>query len=591
MKIYNFRSFIVLVALLSTVGCSKFLDRDPLSQISPANAFNSEKQLALYVNSFYDQCLPNASNDDKGFYALYNEKADNIASFDVDDQITGNRKIPVSGGGWSWSSLRNINYFIQNCHNGNLDPKVVNKYLGVAKFFRAFFYFSMVTRFGDVPWYSTSIEANDSTLLLKARDPRTLVMDSVLSDINFAIANLGTDKNTAAVNKWTALAFKSRMCLYEGTFRKYHDELNLPGSTDFLKNAADAALQFINGSPYSLYMGSDPNKAYQELFTTASVSNSEYILTRSYLASASIYYSANYYTLSSTFGKPGFEKKLVDGYLMKDGSRFTDRTDFDKISFFEEMKNRDPRLSQSIRTPGYKRLGASAVSVPTFVSTVTGYQPIKFVSDASEDGNNSKFPLPIFRSAEVLLNYAEAMAELGSIQQSDIDISIGKLRTRAGMPNLNVAFANQNPDSFLAGQYSHVKGTNKGVLLEIRRERRNELVMEGFRWNDLMRWREGKLLTAQFKGIYFPGLGDYDLDGDGKPDINVYAGSKPTTTAGQVLKLGVDVVLENGNSGGMVLVNPSIKKTFDEGKDYFFPLPIQDLLLNPNLVQNSGWKK
>lgn len=580
---------------VALASCTKFLDREPLSQISPDKAFNTENQLDLYTNSFYDGIMPGSSGNDQTstfpFYGLTGENSDNIVLNSLPSELTGNRIIPVSGGGWSWEQLRNINYFINNCRNGSVDAAIVNKYAGAARFFRAYFYFYMVTRFGDVPWYSDVIASDDNTALSKPRDSRVLIIDSVLNDIDYAINNLDASKSSMnKVNKWTALALKSRICLFEGTFRKYHTELALPGSADLLDKAADAALQLINGSEYNLYAGSNPQSAYQELFTTASTNNSEYILARSFLLQANIYYSLNYYTISPSFGKPGLEKSLVNSYLMKDGSRFTDKQGYDTISFYGETQNRDPRLSQTIRTPGYKRIGGSATLTPSFSSTCTGYQLIKFVTDESQDKlNGNANPLPIFRFAEVLLNYAEAKAELGTLTQADLDLSVNRLRARVSMPPLSLADANSHTDPFLAAAYTHVNGENKGAILEIRRERRIELVMEGFRWNDLMRWKEGHLLINQFKGMYFKGTGVYDLDRDGTADLVIYTGTRPPVIAAQYLELGVDVNLEKGSSGGLITVLPSIKKTFNETRDYLFPLPTQELLLNKQLKQNPNW--
>ena len=109
-----------------------------------------------------------------------------------------------------------------------------------------------------------------------------------------------------------------------------------------------------------------------------------------------------------------------------------------------------------------------------------------------------------------------------------------------------MAVSNTSPDAYLASQYINITGPNKGVILEIQRERRIELVMEGLRYNDLMRWKEGHLLTDQFKGAYFPGAGSYDLDGDRKTDLVIYTGDQPNVPNAQFLKLGTDVSLENG---------------------------------------------
>lgn len=583
--------FSIFLGLLSS--CKKdFLDREPLSQLSPNNSFNSASELQLYTNSFYNDIIP-------GGVSLYNETADNIITTTLSDQLTGNRTVPVSGGGWSWGALRNINFFLQNYTKGNLPDNISAPYVGVAKFFRAYFYFNMVQTFGDVPWYSGAIDANDSALLQKPRDSRILVVDSILSDLDYAIANLPTKTSYDQVTKWTALALKSRVCLYEGTWRKYHENdafgkdsygNPLTGATELLQQCADASDSLMRSGKYTIYT-SNPATAYQELFTSPTPISSEIILARTFSSVLQVFHTVNYYTVSPSYGKPGLAKKLVNSYLMKDGSRFTDIPGNETMQFYEEVQNRDPRLSETIRTPGYTRTGSSVVLPPDFGATVTGYQLIKFVTVPSDDrisGNTN--PLPVFRYAEVLLNFAEAKAELGTLTQEDIDRSIKLLRDRVGMPNLNLADANANPDEYLASQYTHVTGGNKGVILEIRRERRIELVMEGFRWDDLMRWKEGHLIALQFYGEYFSGPGSFDLDGDNKPDVVIYTDTKPPTQQGVVyLKLGSDISLENGTNGGNIIINRDIPKTFNEGRDYLSPLPTQEMLLNTNLQQNPGW--
>lgn len=581
-------SILVIGALLA--GCSKVLDRQPLSQITPNNGFNTENELLLYVRSFYDNMVPDADGANKEFYSLYGETANNIVLTGLSPEQTGNRPIPVSGGGWDWTNLRNVNYFIANYARGKLDTSITYKYLAVAKFFRAWFYSSMVAHFGDVPWYSGPLEVSDTAQLYKARDPRTLVMDSVVNDIDFAIAHLGTGKNASEVTKWTALALKSRFCLFEGTFRKYHPEFNLPGASRFLQLSANAAQDLISSGVYTTYK-SAADIVYRDLFTALTPIADEVILARQYSATLQVFHNVNYYTTAPSFGKPGLEKSLVNSYLMKDGSRFTDKPGYATMQFYDEMQNRDPRLTQTVRGPGYKRLDGNVALAPAYSGTVTGYQLIKFVTGAANDAlGHSPNALPVFRYAEVLLNFAEAKAELGSLTQADLDQSIKLLRDRVGMPAMNMAAANSNPDPYLAAQYTHASGPNLGVLLEIRRERRIELVMEGFAWNDLMRWSEGHLLAVQFKGAYFPGTGNYDLDGDGATDLIIWSGAKPTTPNVQLLELGTDVVLENGAAGGNIVINKNIPKNFREDRDYLFPLPTQELLLNTKLKQNPHWQ-
>src|SRR5690606_18922847 len=413
-----------------------------------------------------------------------------------------------------------------------------------------------------------------------------VVFDNMLADIDFAIANCPETKSAQLITKWSALAFKSRMCLFEGTFRKYHI---LGDWEEILQESVAASEELINSGTYTIYM-SDPNKAYQELFIAEDDITSEMILASQYDYSVPFVHSANFYLLSASYGRPGLQKSVVDSYLMKDGSRFTDIPGYETMQFFEETQNRDPRMAQTIRTPGYQRIGRDEVSVPDFATSVTGYQYVKYVLSPAFDSGQSTNDMPIFRYAEVLLNYAEAKAELGTITQADIDKSVKLLRDRVAMPNLDVAAANADPDPYLQREYAQVQaGANTGVVLEIRRERRIELIKEGHRYRDLLRWKEGKRMEKPFYGMYFPGTGQYDLDRNGTIDLEIYEGEAPATVPGrQYQRLG-ELVLENGRDGGRIVNLPDIIKQWDEAKDYYYPIPTQELQLNPNLTQNPGW--
>jgi hypothetical protein len=574
--------FISALLIIATSCQDDFLDRDPLGELSPNTFFSSEKDLRLYLNSLYGSMVPGARS-------IYMESVDNIVKSTVSDELTGQRVVPTSGGGWYWGDLRKINYFLANYKNNGLDEDAASPYIGEARFFRAWFYFEKVKRFGDVPWYSKPIETNEEELLLKARDPRTLVMDSVMADLDYAIEHMTSKASIDKATRWTALALKSRVALYEGTFRKYHPEFNLPNADKFLEESVEASAELINQGPYSIYMG-DPDKVYLELFASMDAIKDEVILARKYDGELAVYHNVNSYARQGA-EKPGLEKTFVNSYLMKDGSRFTDQPDYQTMEFYEETQNRDPRLSQTIRTPGYSRIGEDNESLPHFGQSITGYQLAKFVSGIENDAyNRSHNDIPIFRYAEVLLNYAEAKAELGTLTQGDLDISINVLRDRVDMPHLDLAAANANPDQYLMNKYTHVSGNNAGVLLEIIRERGIELVMEGFRWDDIIRWKEGNILTRQFYGMYFPGVGEYDLNGDGATDVVIYEGDQPANQGLQYLKLGSDIELENGANGGRVLITPHITKKWDESKDYLYPLPIQEMELNPNLDQNPNWE-
>lgn len=574
--------YILLIASAVTLSsCDKdFLNRLPESSVTPESSFQSEKDLALYTQSFYD-VLPSAEG-------VYNEAIDNIVKTTLEDAVTGLRQVPVSGGGWDWGDLRNINFFLENSTR-HLSEEVAAPYNAVARFFRAYFYFNKVKRFGDVPWYEEAISPGDEELLKKPRDSRDMIVEKIIEDLDYAIENLSSSKSDEKITKWTALALKSRVTLYEGTHKKYHQSTEGNQWQSLLEQAAASAQEIIDGGQYQIYQGQGVD-SYGELFRSVNSINEEIILARKFSDALQIWHNVNYYTITASYGKPGLEKSLVDSYLMDDGSRFTDIQGHDKFTFYQEVQNRDPRLSQTIRTPGYTRIGGASTLAPNFGNSVTGYQLIKFVGDMRYDNyNRSENDMPIFRYAEVLLNYAEAKAELGAITQQDLDQSINLLRDRVEMPHLSLNEANASPDAFLQKDYSNVSGSNLGVILEIRRERRIELVMESFRWDDIIRWKVGNTLTKQFKGMYFPSVGKYDLDGDGKDDLWIYEGDKPAASGIQLLKLGSEIILENGTSGN-VIVNPHIQKSFDESKDYLYPLPIQELQLNSNLEQNPNWK-
>lgn len=576
--------FLTLVIISFLTSCNDdFLERTPLSELSPENSFNTAEDLELYTNSFY--------NDISGFGGIIEQDnlSDNILYNGVPNEQTGLRLVPSEAGssGWSWEDLRKINIFFENYERCE-DETARIQYSGVAYFFRALFYYNKLKRFGDVPWYDEVIGSSDTDLLLKPRDSRVFVIERVIEDLDRAIENLSSDQASDRVNRWTALALKSRICLYEGTFRKYHNNLNLPGSDTLLELASEAAERVINESPYSIYSTGSTDIDYRDLFASQSAIETEVMLTRRYSSDLDVVNSINYYFTSPTQLDVGLTKSIVDTYLMSDGTSFTNQQGYETLSFFEESQNRDPRMAQTIRTPGYTRIGNTTEVLPDFSASISGYQIVKYVADESQDGFEAGFQdIPIMRYAEVLLNFAEAKAELGTLTQADLDVSISLLRNRVGMPTLSLSSANNNVDPVLSSRYPNVSGTNQGVILEIRRERRVELVLEGFRYDDLMRWKNGKLLEDHFKGVYFAGLGDFDLDGNNSNDIILYQGDIPNVPY-QKLEIGAVITLSNGSSGNLVPFADR-PKLFDESRDYLYPIPNGDILLNPNLEQNPNW--
>ncbi|MDO6518115.1 RagB/SusD family nutrient uptake outer membrane protein [Zobellia uliginosa] len=573
--------YTILICILLLVGCSDdYLDKEPLSDVTENNFFLKASDLQLYTNGFY-RMLPSTSIYDG------DAVADNIVSTTLSEEMRGARTIPTTGGGWDWAYLRDINYFIENYEKCE-DESAKLHYSGVAYFFRAYFYFQKLKRFGEVPYYETTISADDMESLQAPRESRQFITDRILEDLDRAIANLNEEVQAYRITKYSALALKSRVALYEGTFGKYR---NLPGFETYLNASVEASLELMENSPYGVYSTGSTSTDYMNLFNSQDAQTSEMILSRQFSQTVAVDHNVNYYTTTSSYGRPGMPKDLANSYLMADGSRFTDLPNYNQIFFTDEVADRDPRLSQTVRTPGYTRKGEAMELAPNLGATMTGYQLIKYVSEPVYDTyDESISDLPVLRFGEVLLNFAEAKAELGTLSQADLDASVQLLRNRVGMPAMSLDDANSNPDAFLEDQYPNVSGANKGVILEIRRERRIELYMENHRWNDVVRWKAGQALTKPLRGLYFPGAGEYDMDSDGNADVVLFEGDEPEgqVQGVQYIKIGSDIFFDADN-----LIDPQPdfnNRTFDEERDYLYPLPRVELQLNPNLTQNPGWE-
>ena len=589
MKKLKYTSIILASSAVFMFGsCSKdFLNQPAEDQVEAPYFFNTEKDLEVATNDFYSMLatMEVYTND---------ANSDNLMPLNPANQIKGNRIVPVASGsgGWSWGNLRKINYFLENYHKvGSQAAK--DKYSGIARFFRAYFYYDKVKTFGDVPWYGKVLTGKDPDLY-KPRDSRQLVMDSVLADLDYAIKNIPAEKQLNLVTKYTALLLKARISLFEGTFRKYH---KIEGSEKFLTEAANAAQELIQANAYTLYTEGGPQAAYRNLFGRDKQDNIETILAADYELGLKVH-NLGYLFTSATSGSYGLMKDAIDSYLMNDGSRFTDKANYKTTSYFQEMQNRDPRLIQTTAGPDFRVNGESKNEPVTLNITTTGYRLIKALPNRSQWATSaSVFDLILFRYAEALLVFAEAKAELGTLTQADLDLSINKLRARAGMPNLNLTQANASPDPYLADMYPNVSNTaNKGVILEIRRERRIELFNEGQRWDDLMRWKEGKKVTKPMVGVYFSGVGGHDFTGDGNADVFLHTGS--TTGAPSTVTSMINInqrTLRNPITGQQKATSGNLDPfpqggVFDEERDYFFPIPSEDLKLNENLKQNPGWK-
>ena len=594
----------LLLAGALVVGCDS-LEQNPVATSSNDAVFGSENGLALYTNSFYNW-MPDANNltqsESMTDYAarrdvpqfirpgVYNPRVNDLTA-------SGQYEVVALGGdvNWRWNTLRSINYFLANNTNENVLERVRNNHSGIARFFRAWFYFEKVKRYGDVPWIDKPLDVADSALLYGGRDSRTVVMDHVLEDLDYAIANISAtnEGSRSLITKDVALALKSRVALFEGTFRKYHPELGLQGTADrWLNESANAAKVLMDGKRYSLYTGSGVTDSYRQVFVRDAPVAQEVLLTNTQSTALAVRHMANWIFTSATTGvRFSFIRPFIHTYLNIDGTPFTNRAGYQTMTFQEETKGRDARLSQTIRTPGYRRIqsGTQIPGPPAFTYTFTGYHPIKWsVDDVAMDGGQlNTNAVHLLRYAEVLLNYAEAKAELGQLTAADWALTVGALRARAGITG-GLATLPTVADPYLTSVY--FPDISNPVILEIRRERGIELAMEGLRFYDIVRWKHGELMEMEWRGIYVPQANtNIDLDENGTPDVNFFTVSPTPRLSGvtYISVAGTDFKLANGTSGEIVWRSDIPRKW--EQKNYLYPIPEADLLTNPALKQNPGW--
>ena len=467
--------------------------------------------------------------------------------------------------------------------------------------------------FGAVPWYDFTIAASDKEALIKPRDSREYVMDKVLEDLTFAstycLADAKSTKGSALINKWVALAFKSRVCLYEGTFRKYHSRepsSDKPWQTDvnnadnkFLREAAAAAKEIMDKGPFSLVTG-DVKTAYRSLFTSAGLLTQEVIFGREYSKELSAFHETSWYYYSPTYGSQDRHDQEVHEHLPHDQGHAVHRhsTVTQTIDFIHEFDGRDARMAQTVISPAYQdedQRPRRVLYSPNWKVTRTGYHPIKWSIDDDADNVLSKAAswnsLPIIRYAEVLLNYAEAKAELGEMDAAVWDQTIAPLRSRAGVTSV----IPDKADPYMEAYFLNTV-TDKWIL-EVRRERGIELCLEmGLRWDDDMRWHMGDLLTSDnnpWTGIYIGSTSytyDYtglstDDNGDPVPDFYIRPG-EDTEHSIAISNTGANQTFSLNGEGNIVW---EYRRVWSE-KKYLRPIPLTAITRNPNLEQNALWK-
>ena len=589
---YKFIGLLFLIGLLAG-GCSE-LDQVPQSTADNNAVFNSEKGLELYATSFYD-ILPTGNDIIRS-----DEMSDFGARSQVPDFLREGAYGPRQSTGWDWRPLRNINYFIENNNHEAVPADARKHYMGLARFFRAIFYYEKVKRFGDVPWISKATTVDDPSLF-NGRDPRTMVMDSVLADLNYACENIRTttDASRSLITKSVAYGYKSRICLFEGTFRKYQTTYNLQSTVEkWLNESISASEKVIKEGGFILNETGGTEKSYRQLFTNNTPVTNEVMLSFVCDPALTVYNDANWWWTSSTYGaRLSFTRTFIKTYLNIDGTPFTSKPGNETLTFAEEVKGRDKRLQQTIRMGSYKRIngGKEEAAPPVFSYTYTGYQPIKWTLDDTyyDGGTRNINSIVTMRYAEILLNYGEAKAELNKLTDQDWASTVGAIRKRAGITG-GLSAKPTVIDPYL--QTNYFPGITDPSILEIRRERGTELCLEGFRFNDIVRWKRGALMEQPWNGFYVPALNQpLDLNEDGKMDVAFVKGTPTAPVAGvtyinvaETISAGVNPQrLSNDTSGEITWLN-NVPRKWDE-KRYLYPIPETDRLFNTKLGQNPGW--
>ncbi len=591
----------VLLAATTLTSCDDFLTRDPMDTVTDTDAlWASEDNFRLSMWAFYDVYFPG--------YKTSWTRSDWFAETNVADWVDDNAQTSpthftktapgTDKTNWAdpYTYIRRFNRLIDRAEKSSLPEEAKNHWTGIYKFFRGMQYALLVQNFGDVPYIDIVVENTDEETLYKPRSPRAEVMDKVLADLQFACQNIRKDDGNTGltVNKDVALAFTSRLMLFEGTWQKYRAKNNEKAAT-YLKAAKEAADQLMNTGTYSLH------PVFKELTTSESLANNkEVILYREYLTGVMTHSLMSFQTTESEGSSPS--RSLVESYLSANGLPIhqAENTLYkgDKW-FYDEFADRDPRLYDNISNKGLFLNGIESVYASS------GYFAHLFVNESlrgTAEGSSSTCitDAPIIKLNEVMMNYIEAAAELAdmgqyTLTQNDFDKTINALRNRpsTSMPAVTLAGSNlavngvtiNDPDrdmgTMVSGDYEV-----SPILWEVRRERRIELPYHGFRFNDLRRW--SKLHYADMKINPKLNLGAW-LDKDAY--IAWYNEQNGTNLTVDVLG---SVHLDREGNAGYIkpAYNDDLVRTYAE-KDYLYPLPTEEIALykshDADLTQNPGW--
>lgn len=554
MKLYFTTIIRVTVLLIVAAGCQD-IDLSPKDDIDDRQFWKTPSDYMKAVNQLYSRTETFGVKD-----------ADSDIAFEQspNDISNGTWSAPNSDADWSdrFQDLRDCNKVLEKATTYEGDPSEIARYVAEARFFRAYNHWRLLRKFNDVPIIDQVFDT-ESPELYSPRNPQTAVEDFILADLETAIADLPkqSELSTAElgrVTQGTALALKARVALFAGTWAKYHQHRT--DHVQLLDQAIDAAKRVAESNEYRLYEGSG-DQSYRKLFIDDGDDAPEAIFSSRYAKDIRMHSTAH----SVFWGwRATPTKKLADMYLSKStglpiekpGSGFQG---YQKIA--DEFANRDPRMSQTFIMPGTKFLNAQhgpdscVAAFTTRPETRTGYKLWKFMGETLGGVNNDTYDYHIIRYPEVLLIWAEATFEKdGAISDDLLAQTINVIRSRAGveMPPLTNGFVTAN---------------GLDMRTEIRRERTVELAFEGFRRDDLRRWKMAETeLKPALKGIKYKGT-EYEEQ--------------------QVLNEGNPGLVD---SEGFLIVDPENGRLFELPKHYYFPVPLDETYLNPNLLPNNpGW--
>lgn len=555
----KYTKFILAVVVCGGIfSCSEdFLNRGSKVVFDDGNFWTSESNVKSYCWEFYNLFTGYGTGTNGDFY--FTTFTDDQAARSMDLFPT---TAPASNSHWDYTYIRKANLLLERVPQMDmLSAEAAAHYLGVARFFRAFEYANLVRHFGDVPYIGRYLDQSDVDAIYSPRTPRAAVVDSIMADLQYAAANIRPIDRSKALGDANVLsqevvwAYISRVALYEGTYARYvtGDEAR---AVALLQSARDAAGKIVGSGMFSL------TPVYHELYGSLDLSkNPEVLLYKSYV-SGILTHSVIGYTNSSTM-MSGLTKDAVDSFLCSDGLPISLSAMYEGDgSIAQTLANRDLRLVQSVEDE------LAYIGNPNekgFTSS-TGYIITKFNNQglgASEIlAPNNPTDAPIFWLAEVLLNYAEASAELGVLGQSDLDATINLLRARAGVAPMQLTSLPDDP----------MRDSDVSPLLwEIRRERRSELIMDGFREWDIRRWGKLEYLNPEVKPGIFMGA---------------YLG---LAESGETLPDGLAI----SPQGYILPYGAGVGRSVEIPKNYLDAIPTGELTLyrlkGVEFPQNPGW--